>query len=148
MLLVPLAKCCPTLTSQLENIISAFKDGQTSVTPATLVSRNAKRKYHLNDKDWAIREAKEEVGLVCKNLKLFNIYSRSQLYYKYPDGNEVYNVTATYICKDYTGLIVVDKSEGKDAKFFSIDDIPKAISPPMKIIIDDFILKYENIIAL
>lgn len=94
----------------------------------------------------AIREAIEEVGLLCTNLKIFNIYSGSKLYYKYPDGNEVYNVTATYICKDFTGQIVVDKSEGNDARFFSIYEIPQKISPPVKGIIDDFILQYENII--
>ena len=96
--------------------------------------------------DTAIREAKEEVGLLCKGLNIFNIYSGENLYYKYPDGNEVYNVTATYICKDFEGEIVVDKSEGKDARFFEIDNIPKKISPPIRCIIDDFIKHYKNII--
>jgi 8-oxo-dGTP pyrophosphatase MutT (NUDIX family) len=96
----------------------------------------------------AIREANEELGLACKRLKLFNIYSGEKLYYKYPNGDEVYNVTATYICKDFSGQIVVDESEGKDAKFFNINDIPERISPPVRMIIDDFILDYQKIIAL
>lgn len=95
----------------------------------------------------AIREANEEVGLNCRNLKIFNVYSGEKLYYKYPDGNEVYNVTATYICKDYSGQIVVDEAEGKEAKFFSGADIPERISPPVEVIIDDFILNYKKIIA-
>lgn len=95
----------------------------------------------------AIREAGEEVGLICRNLKIFNVYSGEKLYYKYPDGNEVYNVTATYICKDFSGQIVVDETEGKDARFFSIDEIPEKISPPVKVIIDDFILNYQKIIT-
>lgn len=95
----------------------------------------------------AIREAREEVGLICKNLKIFNVYSGEKLYYKYPDGNEVYNVTATFICKDYSGEIVVDETEGKDAKFFSVNDISEKISPPVRVIIDDFILLYHQIIA-
>ena len=94
----------------------------------------------------AIREVKEEVGILCKGLDIFNIYSGEKLYYKYPDGNEVYNVTATYICKDFEGEIVVDKSEGKDARFFEIDNIPKKISPPIRCIIDDFIKHYKNIV--
>lgn len=73
----------------------------------------------------AIREAKEEVGLICRDPKIFNVYSGNQLYYKYPDGNEVYNVTVTYICKDFSGEIAVDETEGKDARFFSINEIPK-----------------------
>lgn len=94
----------------------------------------------------AIREANEEVGLICKNLKIFNIYSGEKLYYKYPDGNEVYNVTATYICKDFSGQIVVDQTEGKDAKFFTVNNIPEKISAPVRVIIDDFILNYQKII--
>lgn len=92
----------------------------------------------------AMREANEEVGLMCKNLKIFNIYSGDKLYYKYPDGNEAYNVTATYICKDFSGQIVVDKNEGKDARFFMVNDIPEKISPPVRIIIEDLILNYEK----
>ena len=95
----------------------------------------------------AIREANEEIGLICRNLKIFNVYSGEKLYYKYPDGNEVYNVTATYICKDFSGEIVVDETEGKDAKFFSVNNIPEKISPPVRVIIDDFILNFQKIIA-
>lgn len=91
----------------------------------------------------AIREANEEVGLICRDLRIFNVYSGKKLYYKYPNDDEVYNVTATYICKDFSGRIVVDKTEGKDAKFFSVNDIPEKISPPIRMIIDDFILKYR-----
>jgi 8-oxo-dGTP pyrophosphatase MutT (NUDIX family) len=95
----------------------------------------------------AIREAYEEVGLVCKDLKIFNIYSGDKLYYKYPDGNEVYNVTATYFCKDFSDQIVVDESEGNDARFFTVNDIPEEISPPVRGIIDDFILHYQKIVS-
>ncbi len=94
----------------------------------------------------AIREVYEEVGLICRNIKIFNVYSGENLYYKYPGGDEVYNVTATYICKDFSGQIVVNKTEGKEARFFSVNDIPEKISPPDRVIIDDFILDYQKII--
>lgn len=94
--------------------------------------------------DTAIREVEEEVGLVCKDLKLFNVYSGKKLYYKYPNGDEVYNVTTTYICRNYSGKIKVDKSEGKEAMFFYVEHIPNKISKPVKIIIDDFTDKYQE----
>jgi len=94
----------------------------------------------------AIREAVEEVGLRCSNLKLFNVYSGTELSYKYPDGNEVYNVTVTYVCRDFSGRIEVDKGEGRDAKFFSISEIPQNTSPPVRIIVEDFVAKYDEII--
>lgn len=92
----------------------------------------------------AIREANEEVGLICNTLKLFNVYSGEEFYYKYPNGDEVYNVTATYICRDFSGQIEVDEDEGKDARFFDIDDIPEKISPPVRVIIEEFIWAYKN----
>lgn len=94
----------------------------------------------------AVREVKEEVGLICRDFKLFNVYSGSELYYKYPDGNEVYNVTTTYICKNFSGKIQVEKNEGKDAQFFHIKDIPEKISPPVRKIIDELVLRYNEII--
>lgn len=120
--------------------------------------------HHRVDRDWwglpggamelgesleetASREAFEEVGLTCRNMKLFNVYSGKELYYKYPDGNEVYNVTATYICKEYTGKIQVDLTEGRDAKFFPLNKIPSNLSSTIKGSIEEFISKYDHLKA-
>ena len=115
--------------------------------------------HHRIDRDWwglpggamelgesfeqtAKREVLEEVGLICRDLKLFNVYSGEKLYYKYPDGNEVYNVTATYICKDFSGERVVDPSEGRDARFFPLDKIPSNLSSSIEEIVEEFLSKY------
>ena len=60
-------------------------------------------------------------------------------------GNEVYNVTATYLCKEYSGQIVVDLSEGRDAKFFSLEDIPTNLSSTIKGIIEEFLSRYNEL---
>ncbi len=96
----------------------------------------------------ATREVLEEVGLICGKLKLFNIYSGEELYYKYPSGNEVYNVTATYICKDFTGDINVDKTEGRDAKFFSLDNIPHNLTSTIRGSVEEFISKFSELKSL
>lgn len=101
--------------------------------------------HHRTDRDWwglpggamelgesleetARREVLEEINLVCGKLELFNVYSGKSLYYQYPDGNEVYNVTVTYICRSFTGEIVVEKTEGRNANFFQLNALPSNIS--------------------
>ncbi|KAB3529483.1 NUDIX hydrolase [Alkaliphilus serpentinus] len=124
-------------------------------------SQNEILLHHRTDRDWwglpggamelgesleetARREVFEEVGLKCGELKLFNIYSGEKQYYKYPDGNEVYNVTATYLCRDYIGKISVDLKEGRDARFFSLDRIPSNLSYTIKGTIYEFLERSQK----
>ncbi|HAM80326.1 NUDIX hydrolase [Ornithinibacillus bavariensis] len=87
----------------------------------------------------ARRELREETGLTAKDLELINIYSGEAFYYKYPHGDEVYNVVAAYLCIDYKGELVKDENEVDDLRFFRFDDLPKNISPPDIPIINDYI---------
>lgn len=87
----------------------------------------------------AAREVNEEVGLICNKLELFNVYSGEGQHFKYPHGDEVYNVTSTFICTDFEGTIKVDKAEGRDARFFSFDEMPSNVGAGIKVILDDFI---------
>jgi len=87
----------------------------------------------------AKRELREETGLIAMSLKLFNIFSGEEFYYKYPHGDEVYNVIATYICTEYQGVMELEENEVKDLRFFNINDLPSNISPPELPIIRTFI---------
>jgi len=87
--------------------------------------------------DAAARELQEEVGLRCGSLELFGIYAGPEMYYRYPNGHEVHNVSVIYLCRESLGEIQVDPAEAKDAAFFSVADIPAAISPPNRPAIED-----------
>ncbi|TXK85757.1 NUDIX hydrolase [Paenibacillus sp. N3.4] len=79
--------------------------------------------------DAAKREVLEETGLQVNTLELFDVFSGQELYYKYPHGDEVYNVVITYTSKDYIGEISINE-ESTSACFFNIEELPSEISPP------------------
>ena len=89
----------------------------------------------------AQREALEEVGLVCKNLCLFDVHSGPELYYKYPNGDEVYNICISFICTEFEGQPTPDLSETRQVRFFPLNELPANISPPEKPVIADFLQK-------
>jgi 8-oxo-dGTP pyrophosphatase MutT (NUDIX family) len=96
--------------------------------------------------DAAVREVQEEVGLKCGSLRLFGIYAGPEMYYRYPNGHEVHNVSVIYLCREFSGAIRVDPAEGKDARFFAIEDLPAAISPPIRVVIRDLRARYNEIV--
>lgn len=87
----------------------------------------------------AKRELFEETGLIANQLKLFNVYSGDDFYYKYPHGDEVYNVVAAYICIDYDGVLTREVSEVRELKFFNYHELPQKISPPDLPILNDYL---------
>jgi len=96
----------------------------------------------------AIRELKEETGPEAKTLELFNVFSGEDLYYKYPNGDEVYNVTVAYICRNYENELSIENNEVNDLRFFKVNKLPNNLSPPEKPIIESFmrILKLKNVL--
>lgn len=77
----------------------------------------------------AKRELYEETGLKANKLELFHTFSGPEFYYKYPHGDEVYNVVSNYICRDYSGELKHDE-ESLELKFFDFEQLPSNISPP------------------
>lgn len=87
----------------------------------------------------AKRELLEEVGLEALDLELLDLFSGPELYYQYPNGDEVHNVVAAYLCKGYRGTIRGDGDEVQDIQFFELDQLPSHISPPDRPIISRFL---------
>ncbi|MDQ8734993.1 NUDIX hydrolase [Paenibacillus sp. LHD-38] len=92
----------------------------------------------------AKRELFEETGLIANSLKLFDVFSGNELYYKYPHGDEVYNVVTAYVCNDYIGTLENDMDEVIELRFFDFKEIPSEINPPDLPVIKQYLLSGQG----
>ena len=91
----------------------------------------------------ARRETREETSLEIGEMSLFGVFSGPELYYKYPNGDEVYNVTVIYLSRDWRGEIMLNE-EHTEWKWFAAIEIPENVSPPIKPIIEQFKSAFQN----
>jgi ADP-ribose pyrophosphatase YjhB (NUDIX family) len=85
----------------------------------------------------ARRETLEETGLRVHSMDFFGVFSGPELYYKYPNGDEVHNVTIVYLSRDISGDIRLN-GEHSGWHWFALADIPDDLSPPIKPVIERF----------
>ena len=86
----------------------------------------------------ARREVKEETGLEIGEIELLNIYSGPDFYFKYPHGDEVYNVSAAFITHSYQGQLESD-SESTSLAFYSLDALPGPLISLNQVVLDDYL---------
>ena len=80
----------------------------------------------------ARREALEEAGITLGELELAGVFSGAGLYYQYPNGDQVHNVTIAYRCRQFTGVIHCADGEHDQAQFFDPGALPEAVSPSIR----------------
>lgn len=84
----------------------------------------------------AERELFEETGLKAKGFKFIDIMSGRNLYFKYPNGDEVYNVICIYLAQDTCGELAINDDEGLDLKYYSLKELPSQLDERAKVIIE------------
>lgn len=94
--------------------------------------------YNETLEDALQREVYEETGLIIKNPELLRTYSGPDFFQIYPNGDQVHGVLAVYICREFHGELVCDKTESKELRFFSLDELPSNLPPVIEKIITDF----------
>ena len=72
----------------------------------------------------ATRELKEETNLSAEDFILLHLFSGSDFYFKYPNGDELYSVVALYLAKGVTGELKITDGESNDLRFFAKDELP------------------------
>lgn len=78
----------------------------------------------------ARREMKEETGLEAGSIRLFGVFSGPELFYEYPNGDQVYNVTVVYLCREAHGEATADGQESSELHYFPLEQLPP-LSPPI-----------------
>ncbi|MFC0561317.1 NUDIX hydrolase [Halalkalibacter alkalisediminis] len=84
------------------------------------------------------RELIEEMGITLKSPSLYRIFSGQDFYHEYPNGDKVYSVIMMYIASGYTGEIIVDNKEIKEAKYFDINQLPPQLTRTTKKILTEY----------
>jgi 8-oxo-dGTP pyrophosphatase MutT (NUDIX family) len=85
--------------------------------------------------DAARRETWEEAGLELGDLKLFDVFSGPELYYCYPNGDEVYNVSVVFLAEEMKGEIHLNPEEHSEYCFFDLGALPEEVSPPIRVVL-------------
>lgn len=68
----------------------------------------------------AERECYEETGLKPRSMRLLAVLSGKEMYYKYPHGDEVYNVTAVFEVTEVEGDLIINDHESLDLRYMSV----------------------------
>src|SRR5690606_30101425 len=77
----------------------------------------------------AARELYEEAGLTARSFTQITVLSGKDMYYRYPHGDEVYNITAVFEALGVEGEPRVNDEEGLDLAYFPLDQPIPELNP-------------------
>ncbi|WP_145048068.1 NUDIX hydrolase [Paenibacillus xylanexedens] len=77
----------------------------------------------------AARELYEEAGLRAGAYRLITVFSGQVMYYRYPHGDEIYNVMAVYEALDVEGEPRIMDDEGLELRYFDLSQPIPEINP-------------------
>lgn len=87
----------------------------------------------------AVREVREEVGIEVTDLSLLGVFSGPEYYYRYPNGDEVFNVTAAFLARSSDDPVFrPDPGEVLSLRFFDPDRLPPDILVPEQLIVSAY----------
>ena len=90
----------------------------------------------------ARRELKEETNLDIIDLEMVKVLSGKDTYREYPNGDKLYDITAIYVVKKYSGDLKVNDNESKKLEWFNADNLPFNMTEHTK----NYLNKFGNIL--
>ncbi|WP_344450156.1 NUDIX hydrolase [Actinocorallia aurantiaca] len=89
--------------------------------------------------DAARREVREEIGIEVADLSLLGVFSGPEYYYRYPNGDEVFNVTAAFLARASTDAVFrPDPGEVLSLRFFDFERLPPDVLIPEQLIVSTY----------
>ncbi|MCA0972414.1 NUDIX hydrolase [Halobacillus litoralis] len=85
------------------------------------------------------RELREETGLGAESFEALGILSGEDLYFQYPNGDEVYNVIAIFKAQRVHGSLRSQDDESEDLQYFSVHDLPSPLDERAEMVIKEAI---------
>ncbi|MFC0105809.1 NUDIX hydrolase [Kibdelosporangium aridum] len=89
------------------------------------------------------REVFEETGLRLGDMTLLGAFSGPEQFFRYPNGDQVFNVTAAYTSVARGSRVTVDRTEAIEARFFAPVDLPHGIIAPELPIIERYLCGHQ-----
>ena len=91
----------------------------------------------------ARRELKEETNLDIIDLEMVKVLSGKDTYREYPNGDKLYDITAIFVVKKYSGELRVNDNESKKLEWFNVCNLPSNMTEHTK----NYLLKYGDILG-
>ena len=89
----------------------------------------------------ARRELKEETNLDIIDLEMVKVLSGKDTYREYPNGDKLYDITAIFVVKKYSGELRVNDNESKKLEWFNVSNLPSNMTEHTK----NYLEKYGDI---
>ncbi|WP_233786061.1 NUDIX hydrolase [Planococcus halotolerans] len=96
--------------------------------------------YGESLEETALRELYEETGLKAKDLKLLEVLSGEKECHQYPNGDEIYGVTAVFTTSTASGELCINDGESINIEFFSLENLPSNLVGKSEYIISKYFL--------
>ena len=96
--------------------------------------------YGESLEDTALRELYEETGLTAKDLGFIEILSGEKECHQYPNGDEIFGVTAVYRTSAVSGELSINDGESISLMFFPLNNLPSNLVEKSQYIIKKYFL--------